>query len=100
MKSFQVVLVILFLSIIAVKAGGDGFLPRNIIQERSFDYNDEVVIFLPRCKFDEHGKPTKELTGNCMGRCRKTKLNFMAQSPDEEDACCCVNWDKSRHAHH
>lgn len=107
MKSFQVVLVITFFTIIAVKAGGDIFLPKNFLQERSFDDEDddeekvnEIVIFLPRCRFDENGKPTKEVTGSCIGRCRKTKLNFMAQSPDEEDACCCVNWDRSRHANH
>lgn len=103
MKSFQIVLVTLIFSISAVKAGGDTFLPRNIVNEKSFDDEEQPIIFLPRCRLDEEGNPTKEVTARCDGHCRRTLIRFKSQSPDvEEDACCCVNWDKSKHAniHH
>lgn len=103
MKSFPIVLVTLVFSFSAVKAGGDtfsNFLPQNFLHARAFDYDGEEkpMIFLPRCRLDDKGNPTKELTGNCEGRCRRTKIIFKPQLPNEEDSCCCVSWDKSKHS--
>lgn len=106
MKSWKVSVILLAICIISfVRAGGDtfpidqsfedsGLFPQRRFFDEEIDYNEQPLIYLPKCRLDENGQPSGVVTGSCDGRCRKTKIIFRAKSRNEQDGCCCINWDQ------
>lgn len=88
------VLLSIYLNLASVESGGAGF--EGQINPRAVNDDppeSQTVLILPHCLVSKSGIPKSKVTGPCdQGRCRKTKIRFLARG--KQNKCCCTDWGR------